>query len=106
MTTFYLVMGSEGEYSGRDEWPVALYENEEAARFVAKSAEQEDKKYQALCCEWFRRVKPMRGNRIYTPVPNEPPRPERPPNPFDPNNGSGDMYWVVAVDVRPDPRSV
>ena len=47
----YLVMGTTGEYSGRDEWPVAAYLEEEIAqwhvRLVSTWARQWETKYQS-----------------------------------------------------------
>jgi hypothetical protein len=46
MNRIYVVMGSTGEYSDRDEWPVLAYTNERAAQnHVAKATERADELY-------------------------------------------------------------
>src|SRR5690554_918315 len=53
--TIYLVMGSKGEYSDRDEWPVAAYTDEAEAQKHVEAAERRAKEIKAsLGAEYWR----------------------------------------------------
>ena len=109
---YYLVMGSVGEYSDRDEWPVALYESEADARKVAELAEAHSRKETAIMDSWCREVyhpwywphvRLNPAGRIdswpgYARIMVSKPVSEK--NPWDPDRGVGDTYWVTEVELR------
>ena len=114
---FYLVVGSKGEWSDREEWPVALLESEAMARQLAESAKRHAAAADARHHDWDRevlfpwyRANPHPGRRTnydkhaFLAWEASMPKDPRHSNPFDPDpdHGDGDEYRVEAVPLLTD----
>ena len=85
MDTVYIVMGTTGEYSDREEWPVCAYTNEQAAQQHVEAAEKRAKEIEVL---W-------RGNEYRMP--------EGLKNEHDPDMAmeyTGTHYYIMATQLR------
>ena len=55
-TKLYVVIGSKGEYSDRDEWVAAVYTDEAVAQAAAEAHLKADMEAEALCREGKRQM--------------------------------------------------
>jgi hypothetical protein len=101
MRTIYVVRGSAGEYSDRNEWPICAYEDEALAQKFVELAS-------ALARVFEAKYEGARQNRIdYHRLHPGEPYPdditEDLYNPYDPNFGDPEevhRYWYDTVEVR------
>lgn len=92
MTNVYLVMGMEGEYSDRKEWPVAAYLEQEKAKQHVTAIEMAARAWEALRSE--------DRERLCEKFPDAGKTPLDPENPLQQWETYTRRYWLKSVELR------